>query len=79
MVKNVGAADRYIRFLVGISLLLNIIILKPGLPGTILLLLSGVVMLYTSFAGFCGLYTILKINSCPVSPGPPEKPETASH
>jgi hypothetical protein len=64
MNKNVGAADRYIRFLVGISFLLNIIILTPGVMGTVILLALGLGMIYTSFAGFCWLYGLLKIGSC---------------
>jgi len=79
MVKNVGPTDRYIRFMVGISFLLNIIILKPGIVGSMLLLLIGGILLFTSFAGTCRLYTLLKINTCPAPPAPPEKTAPAGH
>ncbi len=56
MKKNVGSADRYIRFLIGVALLVNIQVLKPGTTGTIILAVAGAAMLATSFLGFCSLY-----------------------
>ncbi len=65
MNKNVGKADSYIRFLVGISFLLNIIILSPGILGTLVLLVLGLSMIVTAYTGFCWLYSVLKVSSCP--------------
>jgi hypothetical protein len=54
--KNVGSADRFIRFLIGAALLVNILVLKPGTTGTIILAVAGAAILATSFIGFCSLY-----------------------
>jgi hypothetical protein len=64
MKMNTGKADRYVRFLTGVAFLLNIIILEPGVIGTIILLALGCSMLFSAFSGFCFMYDILKIKSC---------------
>jgi hypothetical protein len=64
MVKNVGPADRYIRTLAGIAILLNIIILEPGTLGSIVLLVLGGGLLFTAYINYCWLYDVLKISSC---------------
>jgi len=64
MKKNVGPTDSFIRFMVGIAFLLNIIILEPAATGTIVLLVLGVVFLATAYTRYCGLYTILGICTC---------------
>lgn len=61
MKKNVGSADRFIRFLIGIAFLVNIIVLKPGTTGTLILAVAGAALLATSFIGFCSLYLPFKI------------------
>jgi len=60
MKKNVGSVDRFVRFLLGLTFLLNIIILKPGVAGTVILAILGIAMLATSFFGYCSLYTLFK-------------------
>jgi hypothetical protein len=78
MVKNVGPADSYIRFMVGISFLVNIIILSPGILGSIILFVLGAAMLVTAYTGFCGFYSIIKVNtckeSCAAEGGAPQQP-----
>ncbi|HNU93098.1 MAG TPA: DUF2892 domain-containing protein [Spirochaetota bacterium] len=64
MVKNVGPADRYIRFMVGIAFLLNIIILEPGFFGGFLLFVAGAGLLFSAYTGSCWAYTLLKIDTC---------------
>lgn len=64
MVQNVGPADRYIRFLVGISFLLNIIILEPGFFGGLILFVIGAGLLFSVYTGNCWVYTLLKVNTC---------------
>lgn len=61
MKKNVGDADSYIRFLFGIAFMLNIIILEPGIIGSIILLTLCIISFYTSFYKFCLLYKPFKI------------------
>ncbi len=64
MKKNVGQTDSYIRFMIGIAFLLNIIILDPAAIGTIVLLVLGVVFLATAFTRYCGLYTLFGVCTC---------------
>jgi hypothetical protein len=64
MKKNVGPADKYIRVLVGVSLLLQIIILKPGAIGTIIFLALGLSVLYSAYTGYCWVYDLLKVSTC---------------
>jgi hypothetical protein len=64
MIKNMGTADRIIRFIVAvviIGLYLNGTV--SGTVGIILLILSGVFVL-TSFLSFCPLYKPLGISTC---------------
>jgi len=73
MCTNVGPADKYIRFLVGISFLLQIIILSPGWLGTLIFLVLGGAMLVTASKGFCWLYQLLNVTSC-AAPKVPDAP-----
>lgn len=64
MKKNMGTADRIIRFIIAITIIVlyvngNII----GTAGLVLLLLSGILIL-TSFVGFCPLYKPFGISTC---------------
>jgi hypothetical protein len=69
MVCNVGGVERPIRIVVGI-IALGIGALA-GLPpvGTGVALVVGTIALVTGTFGFCPLWTVLGINTCPVSPG----------
>ena len=63
MKKNMGSADRIVRFIIAIVIAVlfftNII---SGTLGIVLLILAGVFVL-TSFIGFCPLYAPLKIRT----------------
>ena len=65
MKQNMGSADSFIRVLIGISFLVNIIILEPGAIGTIILLALGVLNLATAWIRYCPAYTPLGICTCP--------------
>lgn len=64
MKKNMGAADKGIRVILGIAIALlyyfNII------SGTVALVLMVIALIFliTSLINFCPLYTIFKINTC---------------
>jgi hypothetical protein len=59
--KNVGSIDRILRIVVGLGLI-SLVFLGPQTPwGWV-----GVVPLLTAFIGFCPLYTLLGIRTCPV-------------
>jgi hypothetical protein len=65
MKKNMGTADRVIRFLVAAVIValyfLNVI---SGTLGIVLLVVGGIFLL-TSFISFCPLYTIVGLSTCP--------------
>jgi hypothetical protein len=63
MHKNLGVEDRFIRLLVGVSLIMNIPTLQPGLVFSILLAVAGVALIATTFVGFCCLYKPIKLDT----------------
>jgi hypothetical protein len=62
--KNVGAADRVVRVILGIALL-AFFFLVPESPWRWVGLI-GIVPLLTAAIGSCPLYTILGLSTCPV-------------
>jgi len=58
--KNVGGIDRAARIIVGVG------ILGAGLYFGSWLGLIGLIPLGTGLFSFCGLYTLLGINTCPL-------------
>ena len=75
MQKNMGSADSFIRTMLGISFLVNIIILEPGAVGTIILLALGLINLATAWVKHCPAYTPLGICTCPCDCSKTEKSE----
>ena len=58
--KNVGTIDRVLRIVVGLALI-SIVFIGPQTPwGWI-----GVVPLATALLGYCPLYSLLGIKTCP--------------
>jgi uncharacterized membrane protein len=65
MKKNMGNADRVIRLLLAvIFVVLYFTNTVTGTFGIVLLVLAGVFVL-TSLIGFCPLYTVAGLNTCP--------------
>jgi hypothetical protein len=65
MKKNMGTADKIIRIiLAAVFFYLYFTGAVTGIIGTILLVL-GIAFVATSIIGFCGLYKILGISTCP--------------
>jgi Protein of unknown function (DUF2892) len=62
MKSNVGGIDRILRILVGIALIALTLTGAIGVWGWI-----GVVPLATAALGFCPLYTVLGLSTCPVN------------
>ena len=60
--KNEGVMDRSIRVVVGLALLSLIFVGPQTLWG-----LVGLVPLITGLVGFCPLYKVFGLNSCPVT------------
>lgn len=65
MKLNMGNIDRTIR--ISIAIVISVLFFTNIISGTIaiiLLILAGIFVL-TSFIGFCPVYTLLGINTCP--------------
>lgn len=63
MIKNVGNLDKIIRIVLGLALLSLLFVLE----GTAKYLgLIGLIPLLTAFFGFCPLYALFGIKTCPV-------------
>lgn len=60
MTRNEGTADRVIRVLVGL-LLLSLVLLQPPIWWGLL----GLIPLATGLIGWCPIYQLLGINTCP--------------
>lgn len=66
MKKNIGTIDKIVRIIIAVVIIvlyaLNII------SGTlaIVLLVIAAMFIVTSITGFCGLYTLIGINTCPL-------------
>jgi hypothetical protein len=65
MKKNMGSADRIIRISLAIAVAVlwytNVI---SGTVAIVIMVLAGIFVL-TSFVGFCPLYALLGMNTCP--------------
>ncbi|ALO15029.1 hypothetical protein L21SP5_01379 [Salinivirga cyanobacteriivorans] len=65
MKKNMGSADRIIRVIIAAILVaLYFMEVVTGTIGIILLVVAGI-FLITSITGFCGLYPLFGIRTCP--------------
>lgn len=67
MKKNMGGADRIIRFVVALVVIaLYYFKIIDGTLAYVLLGLSGIFIL-TSFVSFCPLYTLFGLNTCKIN------------
>lgn len=65
MSSNVGSVDRFLRILVGsIFLYLGVFVYVGSRVGLVLDVV-GTIALLTGIIGFCGLYKLMGINTCP--------------
>ena len=62
MKVNIGSADKVVRIVVGLALL-SLVVLVHGKARWFGLI--GLVPLLTALMGFCPLYTLLGMNTCP--------------
>ena len=65
MKKNMGSPDRVIRIIAAI--VFAILYFTGTVPGTwgVVLLILGVVFVLTSLVGFCPVYAIFGMDTCP--------------
>jgi len=59
--KNVGGIDKILRIIIGLGLI-SIVFIGPQTPWGWL----GIIPLGTGLFGFCPLYTLIGLNTCPV-------------
>lgn len=66
MKKTVGQADKIIRLV--IAGIIAALYAAGAISGTlgIVLLIAAIVLVLTALTGFCGLYSLLGINTCKV-------------
>ena len=64
MEKNEGTVDRVIRVILGF-ILIYIGAMQMGLSGALayIVVLIGLILLITGTTGYCGLYTVIGINT----------------
>jgi membrane-bound ClpP family serine protease len=63
--KNESAADRIIRAIIGIVLLvIGIYEVGPSEVLGVILIIVGAIILITGITGFCALYSLLGISTC---------------
>ncbi|HBA35017.1 MAG TPA: DUF2892 domain-containing protein [Gammaproteobacteria bacterium] len=62
MVKNEGSTDRIIRVIIGLALL-SLTVIGPQSPWGLI----GLIPLITGLVGFCPLYKLFGLNTCPIS------------
>jgi hypothetical protein len=60
--KNEGILDRAVRIILGVALLSLTVVGPHSMLG-----LAGVVPLATGLLGFCPLYRLVGINTCPIA------------
>lgn len=65
MKTNVGTADRMIRLVLGVVLV--VLFFSETVTGTsgFVLMTAGIVFVVTSIVGFCPLYSLVGFNTCP--------------
>ena len=65
MKKNIGSADRIVRLLLAaLAAFLYFTNVVSGTLGIVILVVGGILLL-TSLAGTCPLYSLVGLNSCP--------------
>ena len=63
--KNIGTLDRSIRVILAIILFMSIgFVQNPILEW--IFLIGSILLIFTAYTAWCGLYTLLGINTCKV-------------
>ncbi|MEZ5101877.1 MAG: DUF2892 domain-containing protein [Thermoleophilia bacterium] len=68
MARNMGNLDRGLRLVVAVVALIVGIVIGAGSVGGIVLIVIAAIMGGTSLVGFCPLYPLLRVNTCPRKP-----------
>lgn len=65
MKKNVGSIDALVRIIIGLAIIAFAFTLEGGMRW---IGLAALVPFATAAVGFCPLYTLLGVNTCPAKP-----------
>ncbi len=65
MKKNVGSIDRYVRFALAVVAVIVGIFVGPTSLVAIALYVLAVALVVTGFVGFCGIYALFGLSTCP--------------
>lgn len=66
MTTNEGTVDRIIRAVLGVAALIGAVAVGIGTVAGIVMLVLGGILVVTAAVGFCPLYRVLGISTCPV-------------
>lgn len=66
MTANVGSADKIIRLALAIAGLVVAVLTGIGTVLGIVLVVVSAVLVVTAFTGFCPLYRVIGLSTCPV-------------
>lgn len=65
MAANVGTVDKIVRVSLGVAAAITAFVIGPAtLPGIVLFVVAAIALV-TALTGFCPLYRLLRINTCP--------------
>lgn len=69
MKKNEGTVDRVVRAVLAVAAIAGSAMLGFGTVGGLVLLAVAVIMAVTAAVGFCPLYRLIGVSTCPVDAG----------
>lgn len=67
--RNESDLDRLLRLIVGVALIF-LALLNNSLDSTIkvIFIIFAIALIFTALTGFCGIYRLLGITTCPIKP-----------
>jgi hypothetical protein len=65
MAANVGNADKAIRVILAVVAVILALVAGASSPLGIILFVVAAILLVTALAGFCPLYRLVGVNTCP--------------
>lgn len=68
MQKNIGTADRVVRFIIGIILLVIALVAPVSGVVKVILIIGAIFSFYQAMTSWCLLYQLIGKNTCPVPP-----------
>jgi len=69
MVRNESTLDRVVRLVAAVAAVAVALVVGAGTVGGIVLLVVGAVLAVTAAVGFCPLYRLVGLSTCPLPRG----------